>query len=428
MPADEPRRVGGRPSWRDLLLVGVGMGVALAVRVAVVLASTGLPLTSDPADYVRHAVSIAAGHGYPPSVVAPGSSALRPPGFPWFLGGVFALTGDSEIAARLAQAVVGTVIVALTGAVAALVWGRVAGLVAIGLAALYPPLIVGGAALLSEPLFTMLMLAAVVATLVHRRDRRARSAAAAGVLAGLAVLTRPNGALLVLVLAGAVGQVRARGLLGAARMPALLVAAAFLTVAPWTLRNAVVLHAFVPVSTNGGYTLAGTYNDTSRTDQRFPGAWRPPNLDPAMTRLLTRLRGAGEVEADDALGAAARRYARARPGYVVSVGGHNLARLVNLGGRDFHRLATRAEVGLGPRWSDAAMYGFFPFALLAVVGAASPAARAAPRFLWLVPLAMATVVFVLASQRFRVPIDPFILLLATAAVCWPLGARAARRR
>src|SRR4051794_34968046 len=137
--------------------------------------------------------------------------------------------------------------------------------------------------------------------------------------------------------------------------------------------------------------------------------------------------GAGGAAPGAPPGPPPRRYARGRPGYVVSVALHNLARLVNLGGRDFHRLATRAEVGLGPRWSDAAMYGFFPFALLAVVGAASPAARAAPRFLWFVPLAMATVVFVLASQRFRVPIDPFILLLGTAAVCWALGARDARR-
>src|SRR5215210_6847926 len=294
-PEDRVRPV--RQSGR--VIAAALLAAALAVRVAVVLATPDLALTSDPADYARHAVSIAAGHGYPPSVTARGSSALRPPGFPWFLGGVYAATGDSETAARLAQALVGTLIVVLTGAIAALVWGRVAGLVATGLAAIYPPLIVGGASLLSEPLFTMLMLAAVVAALLHRRGRRARWAAAAGVLAH--------------------ATTGARRLLAAATMPALVLVTAALTVAPWTLRNAIVLHAFVPVSTNGGYTLAGTYNDTTRTDRRFPAAWRPPNLDPAVSRLLGRLQGAGEVETNRALGAAARRYARARPGYVLAV-------------------------------------------------------------------------------------------------------------
>ena len=37
-----------------------------------------------------------------------------------------------------------------------------------------------------------------------------------------------------------------------------------MTVAPWTIRNAYELHAFVPTTTQLGWALAGTYNDQAR--------------------------------------------------------------------------------------------------------------------------------------------------------------------
>jgi len=37
-------------------------------------------------------------------------------------------------------------------------------------------------------------------------------------------------------------------------------------VAPWTIRNAVVMHALIPVSDETGGTLAGTYNPVSARD------------------------------------------------------------------------------------------------------------------------------------------------------------------
>src|SRR3954452_11760120 len=110
--------------------------LALGVRIAIVVATPHLPVAADPADYVRHAQSIASGHGYPPTVAAGrGGAALRAPGFPSLLGAVWAVTGGDETAARVAQALVGTVLVALTGALAFVLLGRRAGLFALALAA-----------------------------------------------------------------------------------------------------------------------------------------------------------------------------------------------------------------------------------------------------------------------------------------------------
>ncbi len=93
------------------------------------------------------------------------------------------------------------------------------------------------------------------------RARRARSrryawVAAAGVLTGLATLTHVNGAVIVLPLIAAVWTRPAALSPRALAAPALLVlAAALLTIAPWTIRNAVELHRFIPVTDETGITL-----------------------------------------------------------------------------------------------------------------------------------------------------------------------------
>jgi hypothetical protein len=405
---------------RALTVAGL-LIVALVVRVGVVVATPDFEPINDAASYVEHAESISAGHGYPPSSIVPGGgqpSAYRPPGWPYLLGGVYALVGHDVTAARIAQAaLVGVAGVALAGLVAFQLWGTGVALLTLGFAAVYPPLVVSASGLLSEPLFVALELGAVAAVLAHRRSGGLRWVAAAGALAGLAILTRPNGVVLLLPLALAVwGRPKAWA-------PAVVLACAALAVAPWTIRNAVVLHEFIPVAAQAGITLAGTYNETSRTDPRFPASWRVPNADPATARLIARTRSKGEPALDDALGDAAREYALERPGYVVEVGWRNSLRVLGVGGSDYNRQATAAELDLGPRWSDLVTYGALPFALLAAAGCATAAARGTPRWVWAVPLLMlATAVFVGATQRFRQPADPFVVMLAA------LGASATMRR
>lgn len=391
--------------------------LALALRAGVVLATPGWEPINDAADYARHARSIAAGKGYPPTAVPGGGpTALRPPAYPYLLGGVFAVSTDNVEAGRFLQVLLGVAAVALAGLIALRVWGAAAGVLTLALAAVYPPLIVGTAALAVEPLFLVLELGAVAAILAFRRGERPAWAVAAGILAGLAILTRSNGAVLVLPLAlAAWGHPRRSW--RAARMPALVVACAALTVAPWTLRNALTFDRLIPVSTQDGFTLSGTYNATSDGDVRYPAAWRPANADPHYARLIERHSDSSEPELNDVLRSAALRYAGDHPGYLAKVAWHNSLRLLSLGGREFNEAVTGADLGLGPRWRGALDYGFAPFALLAVAGCLTAAARRAPPWLWLVPVLMlAGVVLINASPRFRAPADPFVAMLAALAI------------
>jgi 4-amino-4-deoxy-L-arabinose transferase-like glycosyltransferase len=313
-------------------------------------------------------------------------------------------------------------VAALTGLIAFQLFDTRVGLVALGVAALYPPLIVLGFTLLSEPLFVMFELAALAAALQARRagaGKALRWALVAGVLAGLAWLTRSNGYVLLLPLALLVWTARPRFRLRALAAPLAVVAAALVVIAPWTLRNAFVMDAFVPVSDNDGYTLAGTYNESARTDEDFRGGWRPAQLDPAYARLAART--TGELDQSRTLGSAARRFIADHPLYVAEVGACNTLRLVFLawtacGDNTDVTRGYRGEerVGYAVAWS--AVAGFAVVALLAFAGAFTRAVRVAPRSVWLVPAVLWLTVFVLAANRFRAPLEPFLIVLAAVAL------------
>jgi 4-amino-4-deoxy-L-arabinose transferase-like glycosyltransferase len=411
---------------------GVLVALALVLRLLYVDATPGYELRHDARDYEWHAQSIAVGEGYSRRVAYGRPTAFRPPGYPYFLAGVYRVAGVERAsparrihAARIAQAFVGAAVVALIGLLGMLLWGRRTGLLATALGAIYVPLILVGGAVMSEPLFAVAMLAAVVTAIAHRRSpHRYRYAVLTGVLAGLAVLTRANAVILLIPLGLAVWDGRPRRAWAALGPPVALVVAAVLTVTPWTIRNAEALHAFVPVSTQLGSSLAGTYNDTARTDPDNPGAWRSVKRVPEYAGLWRPVRVTPEAVLDQRLRAASWRYIGDHPLYVAEVGFWNTARMLDLAGRRRWR-ATAATISIETGWADAGVLCFWAFALLAAAGAATAAARRVPRFVWAVPALMFLSVVFLAVEtpRYRTALDPFIVLLAAVAVTSALGAR-----
>ncbi len=234
-------------------------------------------------------------------------------------------------------------------------------------------------------------------------------------LCGLAVLTRSNAPALILPLAIAVATVGNRPLRARLGRAAALVGIAALIVAPWTVRNAIELDGFAPVTTEAGSALAGTYNDATRTDRDWPGAWIPPARLRELAPTLDPVRGDEPAE-QRALMRRSLRYMADHPGYVAHVGGRNVWRLAGLSGRDWWHFSGRT-LSI-PGWTaDFSGVGFLVFLALAIAGAFTAAARAAPRWLWLMPVLMLlSVMFVVGETRFRAPVDPFVVLLAALAV------------
>lgn len=393
------------------------LALALIVRVAAVGATQNYSLVTDSADYHRHAISISEGDGYPESIIAPGGgpSAFRPPLYPHFMGGVYAVVGPKWNAVRFTQAVLGVIAVALIGLIAFRIWGTRVALTAAGIAAVYPPLIIANAAILVESLFLPLALGAIAAVIEHnRRADRYRWLLTAGALIGLATLTRANGIVLLLPLLLAIWPGR-RGLSRQwLAQGGALIGAAVVVMLPWTIRNAVEVDGFVPVASQSGYALAGTYNEAVDDD----AVWEPPNYIVGQFEDVFDPKAAlTELEIDRKLRARALDFMSENPAYALRVAALNTLRMLDLTGFDHAENVVKFN-GIGPRVADIGVVAWYLLAGLALAGALTTLARRAPWWLWTFPpIYLLSVVFIADSaSRYRLPIDPLVIMLAACAI------------
>jgi 4-amino-4-deoxy-L-arabinose transferase-like glycosyltransferase len=414
---------------RVRLIVAALLILALGARVWRVESTSYIPI-NDAASYVTLAGQIAHSGDYTSRTGAGGSrgpTAYFAPAFPYFLAAVDLIDGHRTAAApavhpaRLAVALVGTATAGLVGLVALEAFGTAIALLALALTAVYPAFVEMAATLYAENLMVALVLAAVWAALRARRSERPfRWIAAAGVLAGLGTLTHTNAVVLVLPLALAAWAARREW-----RAPALLVVIMALTIAPWTIRNAVVMHAFIPVSDETGITLAGTYNPSSAADHRIPYRWLYYGSIPSDAAIVRQTPRLTEPQLDSKLEHAALRYIAHHPLAPVKVAYHNIRRLLELEGSTAWE-ASAGSVSLSSGAARIGVFGFWIIAALAVAGAFTARARRAPRWMWLAPalLALSVVLVNAETPRFRMAIDPFLIMLAGCA----LATLAARTR
>lgn len=408
--------------------------LALVLRLGAIATDGGYVPAHDAFDYDRHGRSIAAGEGFPESGYVPdgGPSALRPPVYPYLLGGTYAASGDSIEVGRVLGALFGALAVALLYLVVLRIWGRRVALLAAFFAAVFPPLVLLSRDLLSEQLYIALELGAVLCVLAFRGSGGAlRWALAAGLLCGVATLTRnPGGVLILPILLGLwVGRPRLspRVLLA----PAVALGCIALVMLPWTVRNWADFGRFVPVTSSTGFGLAGTYNAVSQQDDLHPGGWRSPVIVPEYAPLF-RTPGVDEGTLDATLRGEAVDFAAAHPGYVAEVSARNLLRLFEVGDDSVVGLGNLPVVqrGIGSGVSAAERAGLALALALGAVGVFAAIRGAVPRgplFLWLIPvLTMLVAAPIAGLPRYRVPADPFLLILAALGVSW-LWERTLRR-
>jgi len=223
----------------------VALGLLLRIGFAAVYAPTP---SSDAAAYMHLADALAAGREY----VQPQGRAYWPPGLPLAFAPFRLVLGGA------ATIVFNLVLFALTAVTAFALARRVAGRSAAGLTllllALWPNYVLSVVLLEKEALVVLLWAAALLFYL-RAGDRSGSGglmqAALAGAALGYAGLVQPAGLLmpgLFALFTLSTERLRARPLLRVLVMGV----CAVLTVLPWTARNYVVLHHFVPVSTAGG--------------------------------------------------------------------------------------------------------------------------------------------------------------------------------
>jgi 4-amino-4-deoxy-L-arabinose transferase-like glycosyltransferase len=406
------------------------LAVGLALRLWFLALTPNYFPQRDDLSYLRYALSIDE-LGHLPVFVRQGvlePTAYRAPGFPFFLAAVHHVFGGYIHPLRVGQAVVGVALIAAIGFVADELAGRRAALAAMALAAVSPVLIAFGGSLMSEPLYALLLTSSLALALRARTSPRwVAWAIGAGVTCGAAALTRPAGLLVLPAVALAAVPARARWPAGAA-----VLLAGVLVIAPWTARNMRVLHAFVPISTETGNTLAGTYNDQSLHDRARPASWRDPVVSGLYPKALAKA-GPSEQAIDRELLGASLDWISHHPAYVLKVAYYNGRRMAGLYSTKWSA-DSLGFVSLRPRpgFALAVRLGLLVAFVLGLAGSLTRPARAAPIGWWLAGLAvLVTAIFVNGVDRFAFPLQPWLLVLAgmaLAAVRVPPGPRLPRRR
>ena len=260
--------------------------IGLGVLIAVLLLGLGLRVGEawdgrapvyDARAYAAIAANLEEGNGFTVGAGATQPSSNYSPGLPLFVAGVYAATGGvHERLARVLLAVVGALSVLLAYLIgrrlgnapllrnpppvvesSANAWPALVGALVV---AVYPALLEYQGMLMSEPLAATLLSGGVLAVLWAWEGRWVRWLLP-GALFGALALVRPEYLGVAVLVAAVIFARESRSDWRQSLLRAAVFLGAFVVViAPWTIRNAVALDRFVPISTGGGQVLfAGTY-------------------------------------------------------------------------------------------------------------------------------------------------------------------------
>jgi len=422
-----------RPWWRTF---GFGLAVltllGLAIRLVYVLAARhgvcggGILIDGCPGDawVYRHSANLLAdGKGFISPVdyaVSRGrlhlASADHPPLLIVVLAG-FSLVGlSSWLAHGLVVVAIGTVSVVVAGLLGREVGGprlgaRV-GLIAAALVACSPNVWINDGNILSEsPAILLVLLMAWTAYRCWRRPSWGR-AALVGLTIGLAMLVRPESALLVLIVGAPITLAHHasawRDRLGRF---VLIGVVAGVVCAPWVGYNLTRFNHPVTLSTGFGITLANTNCDITYYGDRT-GYWSPDCIPP-----FERARGEDQSDDEQSLRQVGLDYIRSHQRrYPVVV----LARL----GRMFNVYRVGQQVQFDyyegrPTWASRIGLGFFyPTVLLAALGVVALRRRRVPISPLVGPIVLVVVnaVITFGHARYRAPAEGVLCVLAAVGL------------
>ncbi len=390
----EPRRVAGGCYDRRMKpfpLGRVAVGAAVAGAIVTRLLHIDPHLNPDAFAFESIARSLLAGHGFAyreSSLAGLDLYAFRAPAYPVFVALALAAGGVSTLIAI--QGSLNGLTAALVGSIAGWLGGSRAAWIAFAIRLAWPAAWFHSALVMSEIFYEALIVIATWLVLEAIERRRISWIALSGLLTTAAMLTRPVG----LGLAAALGiwlLIRWR------RGAVVFALAVLLSWAPWPIRNAERLHAFVPFTTLGGATAF-----TGASDQDVGAAFQFMSSHVEM----------GEVGLDRYF------YAQAR------------ARVLADPGAAFIRAARFALVYLGPIRGRARELWVHRFAMLAALPALALA-------LWRRRLTLPFLIWgaqgvlllpVLLIDRYRFPTEWCVVIaagLGLAALAERIGSRRA---
>lgn len=398
----------------------------LALRLIWVFYTDTIPLGGDPHWYYVVGINLARGFGFVTArnelfeIPGPGEpTAFWSPAYPFALAGVFKLFGVSATSAKVFNAAVGALTIPFVYGLGSGIFNRRVGLFAAGLFACFPNAIAWTPLLFPEQLFVLLFVAAlwVLITFPTTSQNHWLPLAGFGVLVGLATLTRGQGAVLVPI--AVVYWLTRSGWRPALRSTAISLFAAAIVVTPWTIRNAVELHAFIPISTNSAAAIrAGHAPDATGTTM-----WPEDDVNGVhMWEMMYR--PDWEVAAYRAYTRRGIQYALTHPKHELELTGSKLYHLYRSDSGVIPWLTTLGATPIKPQALEDSLWRVFDYSYyLLLFGAAASVPfwlrRDANRALLVNVVLLWTIFHVvfLGEPRYHVPLYP-VFAIAVAGGIW----------
>lgn len=415
--------------WLALVL-----GIALAARLLVAFGlGISAPRIYDEQSYDEIAGNLATIASFADKSGEP--TSLRPPLYPAMLAGVYRVWGNHNyLAARLTQAILGALTVIPLFSLAKRMFSRRVAIWSTALFALEPSLAGYTGLLLSETLFTLLL---VLSCLLMQRlllDGRFRWAVLFGLTVGLAALTRslllPMLPIILLFMCWALREWRWPKRLALA---ATVGAAFFAVVGPWIVRNTRLEGTLTTIDAIGGRNLMmGNYEHTPLT-RSWDTITMLAGTEHSWEVVLRRKHPEYSTLTQGGRDKLAMRYGL---GFILSHPGLTLERSC-VKFFDFWQLERTLIAGLRMGWWGTypkpmlvfvalVMAGMNGFVLLtAIVGLCMTRARDMRLqmfILLLILLSAAVHTLIFAHSRYRLPLTPLILIYsASALAAWRGG-------
>jgi|GEM_PF-4928710 len=387
-----------------LLLITV---FAFLVRLGlahVAVGGLGRPYEGDECSYTQLAAALADGRGYISKDGTP--HTIRTPAVPVLISLVFRLTDSSNVVVRVVMCLLATLLVPVCYLLGRSLADERVGLLSAIAAALFPNWI-----WFSSYILTDLLAAASIVLLVWalvegwRRDSLSWFMAA-GLLGGGGILVRATNMVFV---PGIIFWIFLVMPTWRRRFVAAILVCVSLAcvVAPWSIRNSLAFGRFASVSTQGGvaFWIGNNPEATGVLTHDF-GHWRE-----VLSKQMPREDYANSLEWSEACKAKATQFIRENPGRFL--------RLCTIRFVEFWKIYS-PRVPLHKSLMVIASFGvLLPFAILQVIRRGW---CRGPEMLLVILIASQTAVHTVftAIIRYRIPIEPLVVILAASGLVWLL--------
>lgn len=227
------------------------LSVSLILRFCSVFLYT-VPVEKDAARYDGIAWNLVQGKGFS---IEPGTPAfLTGPTYPTFLAFIYSIFGHSYLAVFIVQALLSTLTCFMIYLLGKEIANQKVGLLAALVTGIYPANVLTVSMIMTETLFTFLLVVMILLLTKAVENKKNISFLSVGVMLGLLSLCRPAVLLYPLFLLVIIWMFY-ENKVQCLRHFIVMLAAFLLILAPWMIRNQIVFHNFVPVTTNGGRVL-----------------------------------------------------------------------------------------------------------------------------------------------------------------------------